>query len=189
MSFSSADRDRLALLLKAHSVKTGEFLLASGQKSSVYVNVKATSLLGEGAELIGRALWQLACEADPAFVAVGGLTLGADPLVTAIAIAGHREGAQAASIIVRKDSKAHGIQQFLEMPGGLEPGDHVVAVDDVITTGGSTIEAIERLREAGFVVNDAVCVVDRLAGGEERLDKLGVRLHALYRLDEFVDLT
>ncbi|MFU8804332.1 MAG: orotate phosphoribosyltransferase [Bradymonadaceae bacterium] len=189
MAFSTTDRDRLAALLREHSVKTGEFRLASGKTSSIYVNVKSSSLLGEGADLMGRGLWELACTAAPGFDAVGGLTLGADPLVTAIAIAGHQQGSRAASIIVRKTPKEHGTMQYLEMPAGLNPGDCVVAVDDVITSGGSTITAIERLREAGFVVNHAVCVVDRLSSGEASLEAIGVALHSLYRLDEFVDIS
>jgi orotate phosphoribosyltransferase len=188
MVFSSSDRARLAALLQRHSVKQGDFVLASGQRSSFYLNVKATSLLGEGAELIGRGLWQLAREADSTATAFGGLTLGADPLLTAIAIAGHHDRVETAAIIVRKDAKAHGTMQYLEMPAGLEPGQRVVAVDDVITTAGSTITAIERLRAEGFEVKDAVCVVDRRAGGRERLAAIGVELHALYGLDEFVSL-
>src|SRR5690606_28008518 len=97
--FSEDDRRRLAELLRTHSVRTGQFTLASGKTSSVYVDVKKTSLLGEGAELIGRGLWELARALGGEVRGVGGLTLGADPLVTAIAIAAHAHGEAVASII------------------------------------------------------------------------------------------
>ncbi|MBA2665068.1 MAG: orotate phosphoribosyltransferase [Bradymonadaceae bacterium] len=186
MTFRDPDRRRLASLLKERSVKVGEFRLASGQTSSVYVDVKKTSLTGEGAQLIGLGLWDLCQQVAPQVVAAGGLTLGADPLLTAMAIAAHQDGNQLDSIIVRKATKEHGTRQALEMPGELLPGQRVVAIDDVITTAGSTLEAIARLREAGFVVEDALCVVDRQSGGEQALAEAGVRLHSLFLLQDLL---
>ena len=132
--FSSADRARLAELLRTYSVRTGSFTLASGATSNVYCDVKKTSLTGEGAALIGRGLLALTRAANPGAAAVGGLTLGADPLVTATSIAAFQAGDPLAAIIVRKAAKDHGTSQALEVPAGVPDGAHVVAVDDVVTT-------------------------------------------------------
>lgn len=177
-------RARLAELLIAHSLRHGEFTLASGEITDVYLDVKSTSLLGEGAYLIGSLLWELVEALDRPPQAIGGLTLGADPLVTAVSLAAFHAGKDLAAMIVRKESKSHGTARFLEFPPTLSPGARLVAVDDVITTGGSTLKAIRRMRQGGFIVEDAICVVDRRAGGEAALAAEGVRLFSLYRLDE-----
>ncbi len=178
------DRARLASLLRAHSVRTGTFTLASGESSNIYCDVKKTSLTGEGAALIGRGLLGLTRAVAPDAGAVGGLTLGADPLVTATSIAAHLAGDALGAIIVRKAAKGHGTTQALEIPAGIHDGAEVVAVDDVVTTAGSTLIAIEALRAAGFTVRHAVCVVDRGAGGAAKLAEHGVSLHALFELSE-----
>ncbi|WP_158542341.1 orotate phosphoribosyltransferase [Lujinxingia litoralis] len=177
-------RATLARLLTAHSVRTGHFRLASGKISPVYVDVKATSLTGEGGWLIGQALFELSQTLTPPPRAIGGLTLGADPLVTATSIAAHQRGHTLDAIIVRKAPKSHGTERYLESPPTLPAGSPVVAVDDVVTSGASTIQAIEALRQAGFQVDHALAVVDRQAGGREALASLGITLHALFTLDE-----
>jgi len=181
---NDATRATLARLLTTHSVRTGHFRLASGETSSVYVDVKATSLTGEGGWLIGQALYEAALTLEPAPSAIGGLTLGADPLVTATSIAAHQAGHKLDAIIVRKAPKSHGTEQYLEHPPTLAAGSPVVAVDDVVTSGASTLQAIEALRLAGFVVEHALTVVDRQSGGREALAKVGVTLHALFTIDE-----
>ena len=180
-------REALAELLCERSVRTGQFELASGQSASVYVDVKKTVLSGRGATLVGRALWALTHTTSGQASAVGGLTLGADPLVTAISMAAWADGHDLAAVIVRKQAKGHGTEQFLEMPDLLGPGDEVVAVDDVITTGGSTLEAIERMRAAGLTVRHAVCVVDRQDVGAEALAGAGVQMHSLFTLSELLE--
>lgn len=186
MIFRQEDRTTLSRLLTEHSVRTGDFLLASGQTSSVYMDVKKTSLTGHGAHLIGLGMWQLARTIDPESTAAGGLTLGADPILTAMSIAAYQNQARLDAIIIRKSSKSHGTMQFLEMPDRLKPGQSVIAVDDVITTAGSTLEAIGRLRDAGFVVQHAICVVDRQAGGQNALLAADVQLHSLFLLDDLL---
>lgn len=181
---SQSPRARLAELLIANSLRFGEFTLASGEITDVYLDVKSTSLTGEGAHLIGLMLWELVKELDRPPQAIGGLTLGADPLVTAVSLAAYQAGQDLAAMIVRKESKSHGTARFLEHPPTLQRGAHVVAVDDVITTGGSTLTAIERMRLGGFIVTDAVCVVDRMAGGQEALAAEGIALYSLFRLDD-----
>lgn len=184
---SSSSRSELARLLRTHSVRRGQFELSSGQTSDVYVDVKATSLTGGGADLIGRLLWELIEDLSPRPRAIGGLTLGADPLVTAVALTAHRLGAELEAVIVRKESKGHGTGRAIEAPPILEQGARIVAVDDVITTGGSTLAAIESMREAGFVVDQAICVVDREASGRQALADAGVTLHALFTLAELLE--
>jgi orotate phosphoribosyltransferase len=182
----SSRRDRLAALLCEHSLEEGSFTLSSGKSASVYVDSKRTVLSGEGAYLSGRLLWEMIAGLDD-IAAVGGLTLGADPLVTSVAMAAHDDGQSVGAIIVRKGSKGHGTDKFLEMPTDLEPGDRVVAVDDVITTGGSTIDAIEKMRDWGFVIEHAVCLVDREDVGAEALAAEGVELHPLFTLSQLLE--
>lgn len=189
MALPAEQRDELAKLLCALSVKIGDFELASGKSASVYVDVKKTVLTGRGATLVGRGLWKLVEQASSEASGVGGLTLGADPLVTAISMAAWEEGQELAAVIVRKEAKGHGTQQYLEGPDSLSEGDEVVAIDDVITTGGSTIDAIERMRDAGLVIRHAVCVVDREDVGQERLAEVGVEMHRLFTLSELLELS
>ena len=177
-------RSRLARLLQTNSIKTGTFTLASGKTSDIYCDVKKTDLTGEGALLCGAGLHALIKDASPNAHGAGGLTLGADPLVTAISIAAHLEGASLDAIIVRKQPKDHGTKRPVEAPPTLPDDAVVVAVDDTITTGGSTLKAIDALREAGYTVEHAVCVVDRQEGGRENLSAAGVTMHALFTLDE-----
>ena len=187
MAHTAQQPDELARLLCDRSVETGDFELASGKSASVYVDVKKTALTGRGAALVGRGLWKLVQQASSEASGVGGLTLGADPLVTAISMAAWEEGNDFAAVIVRKQAKGHGTQQYIEQPDTLSEGDEVVAVDDVITTGGSTLDAIERMRDAGLVVRHAVCVVDREDVGPEKLADAGVEMHRLFTLSELLD--
>jgi orotate phosphoribosyltransferase len=187
MNPSTDDNNDLAELLCERSLRTGDFELASGKSASVYIDVKKTALTGRGAHLVGRGLWRLAQKASSEAAAVGGLTLGADPLVTAISMAAWDDGRDFAAVIVRKETKGHGTQQFIERPDTLSDGDEIIAVDDVITTGGSTLQAIERMRDAGFIVRHAICVVDREAGGTENLADADVELHRLFTLSDLLD--
>ena len=181
---SDSPRSRLAELLRTHSLRTGTFTLASGEISDIYLDVKATSLLGEGADLIGTLFWEALLELPHLPAAVGGLTLGSDPLVTATSIAAFHRGNPLAAIIVRKATKDHGTRKALEYPPTLKPGDLVVAVDDVVTSGASTLQAIEAIRNAGFLIDHALCVVDRQASGRKALADAGVQLHSLFTLQE-----
>lgn len=178
----------LGELLRARSLRIGEFKLASGATANAYMDVKKTGLSGRGADLLGRALWALAQQASPAANAVGGLTLGADPLVTAIALAAWQQDQRDLSaVIVRKEAKGHGTRQYLERPDLLAQPEEIIAVDDVITTGGSTLEAIARMRDEGFQVAHAICVVDRESGGAKNLAAVGVTLHSLFTLSELLE--
>ncbi len=162
-----SERDRLRELLKERSLKFGEFTLASGRKSNFYFDSKKTTLLPEGSYLaaveILRAIREHGIEAQ----AIGGMTLGADPLVCPVAALSHIEGPPLRAFIVRKATKEHGTERRIE--GTLEPGSRVIVVDDVVTTGGSTLSAIEATEAAGHRVVAVLCLVDREEGGAARL--------------------
>ena len=166
----SATVDRLLeLALERGAIKYGDFTLSSGQKSSYYFDGRLLSLDPEGANLIAQALLPLLQRAG--VQAVGGTTLGADPIVTAVAMASHLEGTPIPAFIVRKESKDHGTKQSIEGP--LPAGSKVAIVDDVCTTGGSLFHAIAAAEEAGCTVVKVVSLLDRLAGGSEELRQRG----------------
>jgi len=186
-------RTALLDLIAQHSFKLGDFTLASGQRSDYYIDCRTTTLHAEGGRLAGLVFYNLMRERIPHAVAVGGLTMGADPLVSntasasAWALAEHQEilelsadlsieeedpGPEPALIhgfLVRKAEKAHGTGRRIE--GFLQPGAQVVIVDDVCTTGGSTITAIEATRDAGMHVAGVLCLVDREQGGRLNIER------------------
>ena len=159
----------LALALERGAIKYGDFTLTSGKKSSYYFDGRLLSLDPEGAHLISQALRPLLEQAGAK--AVGGTTLGADPMVAAVALASHLKGGSIPAFIVRKESKAHGTKQNIEGP--LISGINVAIVDDVCTTGGSLFHAIEAAEEAGCTVVKVVSVLDRNEGGSEEMRRRG----------------
>jgi len=159
-------RARLLELLRTRSFQEREVTLSSGLKSNFYIDCKQVSLDAEGACLIGELFHAVIDEVAPDAVAVGGLTLGADPLATATSVLSFQRGRPRAAFIVRKEPKGHGTNQWIEH-AGLPAASKVVVVEDVVTTGAATIKAIERAREAGHTVVHALALVDRLEGGRE----------------------
>ena len=162
----ASKRARLLELLRERSFQEREVTLSSGLKSNFYIDCKQVSFDAEGAALIGDLFHQLIEELAPMAVAVGGLTLGADPLATATSVLGFQAGKPRATFIVRKEPKGHGTNQWVESTK-LAAGAPVVILEDVVTTGASTLRAIERSRLAGFTVLHAIGLVDRLEGGYE----------------------
>ena len=163
-------REQLLELLATNSFRLGEFTLSSGIKSDYYVDCRATTLHAKGAELTGRVFLELFQQQGWKPRAVGGLTLGADPIVVAVAVISAQAGPQVHGFLVRKAEKAHGMGRRIE--GFQEKGVPVVIVDDVCTTGSSTIQAIEAAREFGFKVIGAACLVEREeAGGRPAVEK------------------
>jgi len=158
---------RLLELLRTLAFQEREVTLSSGLKSNFYIDCKQVSLDAEGAWLIGQVFHATIDRIAPLAEGVGGLTLGADPLATATSIASYTAGTPRAAFIVRKEPKGHGTGQWIEASKRLRPGAPVVIVEDVVTTGASTLRAIERAREAGFEVVHALALVDRLEGGRE----------------------
>ena len=180
-------RARLLDLIATLSFRLGDFTLASGQKSDYYIDCRITTLHAEGGRLAGIVLLDLIREHFPSAVAVGGLTMGADPLVSNTAsasaweLADHTEFLEfepdqdhgpaptlIQGFLVRKTEKTHGTGRQIE--GFLEPGAQVVIVDDVCTTGGSTIQAIQAARQAGMIVTGVLCLVDREQGGRKHIE-------------------
>ena len=159
-------RARLLELLHTRSFQQREVTLSSGLKSNFYIDCKQVSFDAEGAALIGELFHMLIEEVAPSAVAVGGLTLGADPLATATSVLGFQAGKPRATFIVRKEPKGHGTNQWVESTK-LPAGAPVVILEDVVTTGASTLRAIERSRAAGFTVLHAIGLVDRMEGGRE----------------------
>ena len=174
---AAAMRGRLARLLLEKSYRAGEVTLTSGRKSDYYFDCKQTALHPEGAWLIGNLLFDI-LPAD--IVGVGGMTLGADPLVTAVSIASHLRGRPMPAFIVRKASKGHGTNQFLEGLSNFTPGDRVALLEDVVTTGGTLLTVIDRVEAAGLVVGAVVTVLDRGEGGSEKLAERGFPLLSVF---------
>jgi orotate phosphoribosyltransferase len=164
----AARRTRLLELLRSRAFAEREVTLSSGLKSNFYIDCKQVSLDAEGASLIGQLFHAVIDVRAPEAVAVGGLTLGADPLATATSVTSFAEGRPRAAFIVRKEPKGHGTNQWVESTQ-LPPGAPVVILEDVITTGASTIKAIERAKLAGLDVLLALGLVDRLEGGHEAI--------------------
>jgi orotate phosphoribosyltransferase len=162
-------RARLLELLRTRSFQEREVTLSSGLKSNFYIDCKQVSLDAEGASLIGELFHEAIEEEAPQAIAVGGLTLGADPLATATSIHSFRAGKPRSAFIVRKEPKAHGTAQWIESTK-LPEGASVVILEDVVTTGAATLKAIERARLAGYNVLRAVALVDRLEGGREAVE-------------------
>jgi len=162
----AAKRERLLQLLRARAFQEREVVLSSGRTSNFYIDCKQVSLDAEGATLIGELFHAAIDEIAPQAVAVGGLTLGADPLATATSVASFLAGRPRAAFIVRKEPKGHGTNQWVESTR-LPAGADVVVVEDVVTTGGSMLKAVERARLAGLHVVHALGLVDRLEGGRE----------------------
>lgn len=163
-------REQLLNLLAANSFRLGDFTLSSGIKSDYYIDCRTTTLHAQGAELTGHTFLNLFRSRGWRPAAVGGLTLGADPIVVAVAVISSQAGAPMHGFLVRKAEKAHGMGRRIE--GFQEKGANVVIVDDVCTTGSSTIQAIEAAREFGFNVIGAACLVEREeAGGRPAVEK------------------
>ncbi len=161
------------------------FTLVSGRTSFYYFDCKATTLDPEGLTLVGEVMFDMIAPLIDmrGITGIGGLTLGADPISLSTAIAAHRRGVRLSPLIVRKEPKKHGTQKWIE--GDAADVRRVVAIDDVITTGGSTVTAIERFRESGIEVAMAAVLVDREEGGREGIEKTGVEVAALYRRSDF----
>ena len=180
------DHDRLVRLLAERSARRGNFTLASGRQSTLYIDARLTTMTPDGQQLIGRLGLQLVRDAGWRCDAVGGLTLGADPIAYAICHASASSGRPVRSFTVRKEPKAHGTGKQIEGP--VASGDHVVVVEDVITTGGSAAKAIEAIRREGMVPVAVLALVDREEGGREHLETLGLPVRSLVTASQIVPL-
>jgi orotate phosphoribosyltransferase len=184
LTMSLPAKDQLRALLQRKSVFRGEFTLASGAKSDFYVDARVTTFDPRGACLIGEVGWQLmketAAKLNKNVNAIGGLTLGADPIALSIGIAAQREDSATPLQVftVRKAIKEHGRQKRIE--GNFSAGNSVVIVDDVITTGGSTTQAIDAIEEAGGHVAFVLVLLDRQEGGRENIEQRGHKVVSIF---------
>jgi orotate phosphoribosyltransferase len=171
-------RDRLLDLLCEFAYREGDFVLSSGQKSSYYINCKPVTLHAEGALATGRVLFSML---PPQVQAVGGLTLGADPIVTAVSVVSALEGRSIPALIVRKETKGHGTMAYIEGPV-LPEGTNVAVLEDVVTTGKSAMQAVERLRGAGYKVDRVLSLIDREQGGAQLYREQGLDFQAVFTI-------
>ena len=181
-------RQELLELVRKKSFFTGDFTLASGKKSSYYIDCRLSTLDARGACLIGKVLLaQINAEAEARAVevdAVGGMTMGADPISVAVSMSSHLAGQQPElqAFVVRKEPKGHG--QGKQVEGNFNDGDLVVAIEDVITTGGSTLKAIEAIEREGGEVAFVAVLVDRQEGGREVIEAAGYPVISVFTRDE-----
>ncbi len=160
--------------------KEGDFVLSSGQRSSYYINGKQVTLHPQGALAVGRLLLSLLPSDTQA---VAGLTLGADPIVSAVSVISALENCPIPALIVRKESKGHGTMAYIEGPT-LPEGAQVVVLEDVVTTGQSAMKAVERLRNAGYKVEQVIALVDREQGGAEFYQSVGLEFQAMFSISD-----
>lgn len=173
-------KQQLLDLICQVAYKEGDFVLTSGQPSSYYINGKQITLHAEGGLAVGRLLLSLL---PPQTIAVAGLTLGADPMVTATSVVAAYEGRSLTALIVRKEAKGHGTRAYIEGPG-LPEGSAITVLEDVVTTGQSALKAVERLREGGYQVNGILALVDRQQGGAETYQAAGIPFQSLFAIHD-----
>ncbi|MDX2240300.1 MAG: orotate phosphoribosyltransferase [Leptolyngbyaceae cyanobacterium bins.302] len=173
-------KQQLLDLICQVAYKEGDFVLTSGQPSSYYINGKQVTLHAAGGLAVGRLLLsRLPAET----LAVAGLTLGADPMVTATSVVAAYEGRSLTALIVRKEAKGHGTRAYIEGPS-LPEGSCVTVLEDVVTTGQSALKAVERLREGGYQVNGILALVDRQQGGAETYQNAGIPFQSLFSISD-----
>jgi orotate phosphoribosyltransferase len=176
--------DRLLSILAARSARRGQFTLASGRQSTLYIDARLTTMSPDGLALIGPLALAALRDASWNVDAIGGLTLGADPISYAIAYASASTATPLRAFTVRKEAKAHGAGRLIEGP--FQVGDRVAVVEDVITTGGSALRAIEAIRAGGGTVAGVLALVDREEGGREALESAGLAVLTLARASDIV---
>ena len=177
---------RLKEIILTKSYRKGEFTLTSGKTSDFYIDGKQTTLSAEGAYLCGKLILDLINNSGDNIQAVGGMTLGADPLVTATSIVSHLEKKPIPAFIVRKEAKGHGTGNFIEGLSNMSPGCSVALVEDVVTTGGTLLKVIDRVEQQGFKVGLVVTVVERQEGGVKVLADAGYRLESIFTKEELL---
>jgi orotate phosphoribosyltransferase len=183
------DRQRLIEIVKTVSFQYSKepvFRLVSGALSNFYFNMKKTTMSPEGMFLVGRLIYRRIVELGLAPKGIGGLTLGADPIAYAVSFYSYTEGRPIKAIVVRKEPKAHGLG--LPIEGDVSPGDNVIIVDDVVTTGGSTIKAVKAAEQFGLKVDAVIVLVDRCEhGGRQNIEALGYPVHHILTVKDFLE--
>ena len=167
-------------MINERSVLRGEFILTSGRKSSYYIDGRMTTLSADGAALTGQYIFEMIRDLN--VDAVGGPTIGADPMATAVSLASYQAGQPIDAFIVRSDRKRHGTMRQIEGP--IRPGSRVVIVDDTVTTGNSLLDAAEAAKQAGCEVVKIVAILDRLQGGSQKIRDCGYEFEAILTNDD-----
>ncbi len=175
------DRLELIDLFRERALKFGDFTLVSGKKSTYYLDGKQITLHSKGARLVGQGLLDLLSDLE--FDAIGGMSIGADPIVGGVLSVAAEANRDLSGFMVRKEAKEHGTKKYVEGP--VKPGDKVVVIDDVFTTGGSALLAAERLIEFGCEVVMMVSIVDRMQGGAENCAKKNLPFRSLLSIQDF----
>jgi orotate phosphoribosyltransferase len=178
------DHSVLVTLLAERSTRRGEFTLASGKQSKYYIDARLTTMSPEGLSVIGRLGLSTLRQSGWAIDAIGGLTLGADPISYAISYASAESSQPLRAFTVRKETKAHGTGKLIEGP--FREGDHVAVIEDVITTGGSALRAIEAIRAAHGIVEGVLALVDREEGGRQAIESAGVSIISLVSASQII---
>ncbi|QDT63066.1 orotate phosphoribosyltransferase [Calycomorphotria hydatis] len=181
MPLTESTRNQLIELVRERALKFGDFTLASGKKSTYYLDGKQVTLQSTGLRLVSQGMLEMTSEYT--YNAVGGMSIGADPIVGGVLTVAAEAGQSLDGFLVRKEAKGHGTQRFIEGP--VQPGAKVLIVEDVVTTGGSSIKAIERVREFGAEVVAVTAIVDRLQGGEAAFTEIGVPFAPLLKITDF----
>ncbi len=179
------EHDRLLQLLATRSVRRGQFTLASGRQSTLYIDARLTTMSPEGLSVIGPLGVSAIAGSGWNVQAVGGLTLGADPVSYAISYASASHSRPLRAFTVRKQAKEHGTGKLIEGP--FRAGDRVVVIEDVITTGGSALKAIQAVRNAGGTVAGVLALVDREEGGRAAIETTGVPVLVMARVSEILE--
>lgn len=179
-------KKRLAQLLLQLSYREGNFVLASGKQSNYYFDCRVTALHAEGSWLIGQMFNHLLASHD--IVGVAGMTMGADPLVSATTVLSHTLNRPLHGLLVRKQAKDHGTGQYVEGLANFKTGDRIAVLEDVVTTGGSVLTACERLKDAGLVLDCVCTILDREEGGRARLEAQGLRFEPIFTRQELLAL-
>ena len=178
--------DRLLELLRERGFRRGNFVLSSGKESDFFIDCKPAVLLAEGHVLVGQALLERIRDVIGPVSAVAGVELGGCPLASAVASASWADGGPLDAVYIRKSTKEHGTRKMLEGADRLGPGAKLVIVEDTVTTGGSTLRAVQAVRDAGFEVAGVIAVVDRLEGGASAIRDAGVPFSTLYDRTDFM---
>ncbi len=180
-----AKRQRLITLLRERSFQRRRVRLASGRESDFFIDCKQTVLTAEGHALVGELMFQLLAQLPPC-EAVGGVELGGCPLASAVSLISYQQGRPLPALYVRKQQKDHGTAKLVEGDRSLRPGLPVALLEDVITTGGSSLRAVEALHQAGAKVIGIVAIVDRQEGGAQAIEAAGLPLVALAAQSDFM---
>lgn len=175
------DKNALIQLFRERALKFGDFTLASGKKASYYLDGKQITLHSRGLQLVSQGLLELIDTRN--VQAVGGMSIGADPIAAGVLCAAATHGIDLLGFLVRKEAKGHGTQKYVEGP--IEPGMKVAIVEDVVTTGGSSLQAVERLHEFGCEVTQVLAIIDRMEGGAANFARAGLKFQSLLSIQDF----